>query len=101
MRKEISAVLKEAISRLPDEFRSVFVFRDIECMSVRETAQILDIKEATVKSRLFRARRILRDDLASSLKSVLTDTLVFAGADCEKLTLRVLSALDTHSNKNY
>ena len=92
-RKEISALLKDAVSRLPDDFRPVFVLRDIEGISIRETAEALDIKEATVKSRLFRARRLLREDLQPSLKSIFADTLVFAGADCEAMTSRILIAL--------
>ncbi len=92
-RKEISVLLKDAVSRLPDDFRPVFVLRDIEGLSVRETAEALGIKEATVKSRLFRARRLLRKDLQPSLKSIFADTLVFAGADCEAMTSRVQIAL--------
>lgn len=96
-RTEISAMLKAAIARLPNDFRPVFVLRDIEGLSVRETAQALGAKEATVKSRLFRARRLLREDLQPSFKSIFTDTLVFAGADCEAMTSRVLAELEINS----
>lgn len=98
-RTEISVMLKDAVARLPDDFRPVFVLRDIEGMSVRETAETLDIKEATVKSRLYRARRLLREDLQPSLKSIFTDALVFAGADCETMTSRVLISLSEQENK--
>jgi RNA polymerase sigma-70 factor (ECF subfamily) len=94
LRKQFSDLLKTAIARLPDEFRSVFVLRDIEGMSVAETAEALEIKEATVKSRLFRARRELRKHLELEFETIVTDTIAFAGADCEAMTTRVLAALN-------
>ena len=96
LRSEVSRILKELIARLPDEFRSVFVLRDIEGMSVRETADALDLKEATVKTRLSRARAQLRKMLEPDVRSIFTDTIQFAGADCEAMTARVLSALNIH-----
>jgi RNA polymerase sigma-70 factor (ECF subfamily) len=92
-RKQLMQLLKVAITRLPDEFRPVFVLRDIEGMSVQETAEVLQIKQATVKSRLFRARRDLRKALEREFDSIFTDTIAFAGADCEAMTYRVLAAL--------
>ncbi|MAL80820.1 MAG: RNA polymerase subunit sigma-24 [Sneathiella sp.] len=97
IRKQFSAILKQAVARLPDDFRSVFVLRDIEGMSVSETAEALQIKVATVKSRLFRARRDLRKDLAIKFESIFTDTITFAGADCDAMTNRVLAALNIQS----
>lgn len=94
IRKQFSEFLKSVIARLPDDFRSVFVLRDIEGMSVTETAEALQIKEATVKSRLFRARRDLRKDLELKFETVFTDTIAFAGADCDAMTNRVLAALE-------
>ena len=91
--QEVATRLKLAIGALPENFRTVFVLRDIEGMSVSETAEALDLKEATVKSRLFRARQSLRKDLAPELQAVLSNTITFAGADCEKMTARTLTAL--------
>ena len=91
--QEVATRLKHAIGALPENFRTVFVLRDIEGMSVSETAEALDLKEATVKSRLFRARQSLREDLAPELQAVLSNTITFAGADCEKMTARTLTAL--------
>jgi RNA polymerase sigma-70 factor (ECF subfamily) len=93
-RKELSRQLKDAIARLPDDFRVVFVLREIEDMSGRDTATILDLKEATVKSRLHRARRMLREDLEPEFRNIMSETIVFAGADCDAMTERVLIALD-------
>ena len=57
-----------------------------------EVAETLDIPAATVKTRHLRARRRLQEDLAPELRSALTGTFPFAGADCEKLTEQVVSA---------
>ena len=66
-RKEVREEIQNAIARLSDKYREVLVLRDIEEMSIAETAQILDITEATVKVRLFRARLKLRDQLVERL----------------------------------
>ncbi len=92
-RKELSRLLKGAIADLPDEYRTIFILREIEGASVRETAQVLGVSEAVVKTRLFRARRRLRDAMSPQLQSVLDESLSFAGADCEAMTARVLSVL--------
>lgn len=93
LKAELSRMLKAHIANLPDEFRSVFVLREIEGMSVHETAEALDLKEATVKTRLLRARRALRKMLEPDFRSIFNDTIVFAGADCEAMSNRVLAAL--------
>jgi RNA polymerase sigma-70 factor (ECF subfamily) len=71
----------------------VFVLRDVEGLSSEETAQILAIPVATVKTRLFRARRRLQEMLAPEMGAVLSGTFPFAGADCAALTRRVLESL--------
>jgi len=91
--RELRGLLERAVSRLPDAFRSVFVLREIEDMSVAETAQALDIPEATVKTRLHRARRHLQDQLDPELRNVFGGAVEFAGADCEGLTAKVLARL--------
>jgi RNA polymerase sigma-70 factor, ECF subfamily len=92
MRRQISKLLEMAIARLPDTFRPVFVLREIEDLSVEETAEALQIPEETVKTRLFRARRRLQKELGPEMRSVLSETFTFAGADCEALTNRVLAS---------
>jgi RNA polymerase sigma-70 factor (ECF subfamily) len=93
MRKELARVLEGAIAQLPDSFRTVFVLRETEGLSVEETAEILQIRPETVKTRFLRARRRLQAMLDPELKSVLGETFPFAGADCEALTARVLQHL--------
>jgi RNA polymerase sigma-70 factor (ECF subfamily) len=92
-RQEIRGLLEQAVAALPDNFRTVFVLRDIEGLSVEETAQVLGTPEATVKTRLFRARRRMQAILAPELGNALSGTFPFAGADCATLTRRVLAAL--------
>ena len=62
--KELQGVMDEAIQKLPLVYRTVFVLRDVEGMSTKETAGIIKITEEAVKSRLRRARAFLRHELA-------------------------------------
>lgn len=63
LRGELHQQLEAAIVRLPEDLRVVLILRDIESRSTSETADILDLSEAAVKSRLHRARVSLRDHL--------------------------------------
>ena len=91
MRAELARLLEGAIGRLPEVFRPAFVLREIEGLSVAETAAALDLPEATVRTRLHRARLRLQADLAPALSRVRAGMLPFAGADCQRLTERVLA----------
>jgi RNA polymerase sigma-70 factor (ECF subfamily) len=86
-------MLERAVAGLPDAFRSVFVLREIEGLNVEETAEALDLAPATVKTRLLRARRKLREALEPDVHSAMAGVFPFAGADCEAMTERVLSAI--------
>ncbi|HEY3811856.1 MAG TPA: RNA polymerase sigma factor [Caulobacteraceae bacterium] len=92
-RAEVARLLEAAIARLPEIFRTVFVLREIEDLSVEETAEALGIPAATVKTRFLRARRRLQQELAPELKGALGETFAFAGANCERMTARVLKEL--------
>lgn len=92
-REQIRRLLEQAVSELPDAFRTVFVLREIEGLSSEDTAAILDVPVATVKTRLFRGRRRLRQMLEPELGTVLSGTFPFAGSDCAALTERVLKKL--------
>jgi RNA polymerase sigma-70 factor (ECF subfamily) len=75
---EMRSVLEERIGALPDEFRGVFMLRAVEELTVAETAAALAIPEATVRSRYFRARRLLRESMACHVNSASSiDTPVF------------------------
>jgi RNA polymerase sigma-70 factor (ECF subfamily) len=95
-RAEIRRMIEAAVERLPAPFRVVFVLREIESLSVEETAETLGILPATVKTRLLRARRRLQEDLGPELRSVLEGAFPFAGADCDAMSARVISAFCGH-----
>jgi RNA polymerase sigma-70 factor, ECF subfamily len=92
-RAQVRRLIELAIDDLPESFRLVFVMRDIEGMSIEETATDLDILPETVKTRLHRARRLLRRNLDDKLSTVLQDTFPFQGARCARLTQSVLTRL--------
>ena len=92
-REQIRKLLEQAVAALPDTFRTVFVLREVEGLSSEETADVLGVPPATVKTRLFRARRRLQQMLAPEMGTALSGTFPFAGADCAALTERVLAAL--------
>jgi RNA polymerase sigma-70 factor (ECF subfamily) len=92
-RAEIRRLVEAAVEALPETFRLVFLMRDIEEMSVEETATHLGLKPETVKTRLHRARRILRGRLEDTLAAALTDSFPFAGDRCAAMTERVMKRL--------
>jgi RNA polymerase sigma-70 factor (ECF subfamily) len=85
--------MEDRIDDLPDSFRTVFVLRAVEEMSVEETAAALGIPEATVRSRFFRARSQLRESLSRSFDMALGDAFHFAGERCDRITEAVMARL--------
>ena len=90
---EINAMLEKAIDQLPDVYRIVLVARVIEEMSVEETAELYGLKPETVRTRLHRARALLRQDLEQKFGPLLTQTFPFDGARCERMADRVIERL--------
>lgn len=93
MRTETRQLLERHIDALPDAFRTVFVLRAVEEMSVEETASCLSIPEATVRSRFFRARGMLREALAREIDFAMEDAFSFDGARCDRIVAGVLERL--------
>jgi RNA polymerase sigma-70 factor (ECF subfamily) len=91
--REIQRVVEQAIDELPEAFRLVFITRVIEGMNVEETAEILGLKAETVKTRLHRARNLLRDNVEKKIGPVVMAAFPFAGKRCERLTETVLRRL--------
>ena len=91
--REIQHVVERAIDELPEAFRIVFITRVIEGMNVEETAEILGLKPETVKTRLHRARTMLRNNVEKKIGPVVMDAFPFAGKRCERLTDAVLKRL--------
>src|SRR5262245_9974546 len=91
--REIQRLLERAIDELPDAFRTVLVARVIEEMSVEETAELLGLRPETVKTRLHRARTLLKEALEARVGAVLTGAFPFDGRRCERMTSVVLQRL--------
>ena len=96
-RSQVSRMIERAIDALPDGFRTVFVLRAVEQLSIEETAAALGIPEDTVKTRQFRARRLLRAALGEQFASALTGAFPFDGRRCDRITDAVLARLPSHS----
>jgi RNA polymerase sigma-70 factor (ECF subfamily) len=91
--RQIQEVVERAIDQLPEPFRLVFITRVMEEMTVEETAELLSIKPETVKTRLHRARALLRQNVEKEIGPVIMDAFPFAGRRCEQLTEAVLKRL--------
>jgi RNA polymerase sigma-70 factor (ECF subfamily) len=91
LRAEARRIMESKIDALPEAFRTVFVLRALEELSVEEAATVLDIPEATVRTRFFRARGMLRESLSRELDMALDDAFHFAGDRCDRITERVVA----------
>ena len=93
MRQEIRNLIERRIDRLPEAYRTVFMLRAVEEMSVSETAEALQLNEATVRTRFLRARGMLREHLSRDIDVALGDAFAFAGARCDRIVAGVLRRL--------
>jgi RNA polymerase sigma-70 factor (ECF subfamily) len=94
LRGEIRKVIERRIDQLPVAFRTVFVMREVEEMTVQETAECLGIPTATVRTRLFRARALLRESLERDMDTARAGVYGFAGARCDRIVAAVLARLE-------
>ena len=93
-RAEMRALIERKLDALPEDFRTVFMLRAVEELSVEETATCLGIPEATVRSRHFRARSLLRESLAREIDIAERDLFDFGGAHCDRIVAAVSARLD-------
>ncbi len=93
LRSEMRHLLESRIDALPDAYRTVFVLRAVEELSVEETAASLGIPESTVRSRFFRARSLLREALAQDVDRAYVDAFGFAGERCDRIVTNVLARI--------
>ncbi len=91
--RQLLHLVEQATDKLPDAYRIVFVARVIEGLSIDETARLLAIRPETVKTRLHRARHLVRRQLDEEIGPVLLDAFPFAGRRCERLTVAVMKRL--------
>jgi RNA polymerase sigma-70 factor (ECF subfamily) len=87
--RQILQLVERATDNLPDVYRTVFVARVIEGLSIDETAQLLGVRPETIKTRLHRARLLVRKQLDEQIGPVLLDAFPFAGRGCERLAAAV------------
>lgn len=91
LRTQLRQLMEARIDRLPAAFRSVFMLRAVEEMSVEEVAQALAIPAATVRTRYFRARQLMRESLAGEFGAALGEAFAFDGARCDRIVAGVLA----------
>ncbi|HEY5897848.1 MAG TPA: RNA polymerase sigma factor [Burkholderiales bacterium] len=96
-RAEMRRLLESQIDALPDSYRAVFMLRAVEELSVEETADVLQIPAATVRTRFFRARSLMRETLAQKMDVACEDAFSFDGARCDRIVARVLQRLNSGS----
>jgi len=93
-RRQMRRVLESQIDALPDTYRAVFMLRAVEELSVEETAAVLDLSAATVRTRFFRARSMLREMLAQKIDVACEDAFSFAGDRCDRIVANVLARIN-------
>jgi RNA polymerase sigma-70 factor (ECF subfamily) len=98
--QQLCQLVERAIDELPCEFRTVLMARVIEGMSVEETAAAFDLQPETVKTRLHRARRLLKEALAEHIGPRFGDLFPFAGQRCDRITNAVLGRLNIQKGGN-
>lgn len=94
--RQILRLVEQTTDALPDAYRTVFVARVIEGLSIEETAELLSLKPQTVKTRLHRARDLLRKQIDERIGPIMLDAFPFAGRRCERLTSAVMKRLGFH-----
>lgn len=93
-REQVRALIEAKLDELPQDFRVAFVLRSVEELSVEEAAQLLGIEEATVRSRHFRAKSLLRESLAQEFDLAERDVFEFGGVRCDRIVERVMAKLN-------
>jgi RNA polymerase sigma-70 factor, ECF subfamily len=93
MRTQIRQLIEKKIDALPETFRTVFVLRALEELTVEETADCLNIPEATVRTRYFRAKGLLREALSQEIDQGLEEAFSFDGERCDRIVRNTLQRL--------
>lgn len=90
MQTELRAIIEAQIDKLPEAYRLVFMLRAVEEMRADEVAEVLNIPEATVRTRYFRAKGLLRESLAHETDKALEGAFSFDGERCNRIVAAVL-----------
>jgi len=94
---ELGRLMETAIDALPVAYRTVFMLRSVQELTVAETARCLDLTEGTVKSRLFRAKKLLQERLATQVERATPAVHAFDGERCDRLTQGVMARIGVNS----
>ena len=94
--RELQSAIESAVDALPQLYRSVFVLREVEEMTVAETADCLGITEESVKTRCHRARALLRSRLERAIGMAASQAFSFMGHRCDRMTKRVMERIHAH-----
>jgi len=92
-RAQIHDILERKVNELPDNLRVVFVLRSVEELSVEETAQYLGVSEEAVRTRHFRAKGMLREELAKVIDFAERNIYEFGGCECDSVVANVLARI--------
>jgi RNA polymerase sigma-70 factor, ECF subfamily len=95
--RELSALLESSLQRLPEPYRIVFMLREVEEATTQEVAQILDISEENVKTRLHRARALLRKSLFRKVGAHGKASFAFPAVRCDRVVLNVFARIRADS----
>lgn len=97
MTGELRDALEGAIEQLPPAYRAVFMMREVEGFSTAETADVLAVREEVVKTRLHRARGMLREELFARVGASKQEVFSFHASRCDRIVRNVFAALDAHT----
>lgn len=91
IRDDLKNLLEKTVNQLPPKYRSVYMMREVEQMSIRETADCLQISQSNVKTRLHRAKQMVRENLERRVAD--TEIFSFLGKQCDDIVSRVMSSV--------
>jgi RNA polymerase sigma-70 factor (ECF subfamily) len=92
-------LLEEAVEKLPDAYRTIFMLRDVEDMSTTDAADVLEITEQNVKVRLHRARALLRKSLYARAGMERKQAFNFHAVRCDRVVKNVFERIQTRASK--
>ena len=96
---EVRRLLEEAVEKLPDAYRTIFILRDIEEMSTTDAAEVLEITEDNVKVRLHRARALLRKSLYARAGMERKEAFNFHAVRCDRVVKNVFERIQQRAVK--
>lgn len=99
--EQLAELADRCIDSLPDKMRTVFILREVDALSVNETATILGVNETTVKMRAVRAKKLLRSRLDQRLRNAGVDVYEFGGARCDNITALVVARIRRFVARNW